>query len=317
MSGYSCRNNGFDIHFAADYYPYGKTLRYFETAAFEEKFLTTQHERDRETGFDYRGARYYDSDLGRFLSLDPLAAKFPAWSAYNYVLGNPISLIDPDGKEPEDIIIRGNNIATRKMEPFLVIKTDLINETIDLEDVPLISQHDPITNKWKEFEPTTINLGQSNVSFQARFLKYVINNSDAMVINFGADIVAGGGIGVSGQVGLFLRGEDAGGIFLYDNGITPSLGFSVGGGIEIGGFFSSSETNSSVSRNSLEGFSYNVFAGAGDKAFSYSKGIKSLLDWTTTSTTISMGFGVGVSKGGLKFSVSESSLSRTLKEPWK
>ena len=95
----------FDIHFAADYYPYGKTLRYFESAAFEEKFLTTQHERDRETGFDYRGARYYDSDLGRFLSLDPLAAKFPAWSPYNYVMGNPLSFTDPDGKEPESIII--------------------------------------------------------------------------------------------------------------------------------------------------------------------------------------------------------------------
>jgi RHS repeat-associated protein len=97
------------VHFAADYYPYGKTLRYFETSTFEEKYLTTQHERDRETGFDYRGARYYDSDLGRFLSLDPLAAKFPEWSAYNYVLGNPIMLIDPDGREPEDWI---KNLAT-------------------------------------------------------------------------------------------------------------------------------------------------------------------------------------------------------------
>ncbi|WP_343786059.1 RHS repeat-associated core domain-containing protein, partial [Wandonia haliotis] len=98
----------FDIHFAADYYPYGKTLRYFETAAFEEKFLTTQHERDRETGFDYRGARYYDSDLGRFLSLDPLAAQFPSWSAYNYVFGNPISLIDPDGRAPQDWVLKDN-----------------------------------------------------------------------------------------------------------------------------------------------------------------------------------------------------------------
>ena len=87
----------FDIHFAADYYPYGKTLRYFETAAFEEKFLTTQHERDRETGFDYRGARYYDSDLGRFLSLDPLAEKRYWLSPYNYVQNNPILRVDPDG----------------------------------------------------------------------------------------------------------------------------------------------------------------------------------------------------------------------------
>ena len=49
---------------------------------------------------DYRGARFYDSDIGRFLSVDPLAADFASWSPYNYVLGNPIMLIDPDGRAP-------------------------------------------------------------------------------------------------------------------------------------------------------------------------------------------------------------------------
>ncbi|MBX2942692.1 MAG: RHS repeat-associated core domain-containing protein [Cyclobacteriaceae bacterium] len=88
------------INYAADYFPYGKVLReYVNTSTGDpEKFLTTQHERDKETGLDYRGARFYDSDIARFLSLDPLAKEFPAWSAYNYVMGNPISLIDPDGK---------------------------------------------------------------------------------------------------------------------------------------------------------------------------------------------------------------------------
>ncbi len=47
---------------------------------------------------DYRGARFYDADVGRFLSLDPLAVEYPNWSDYNYVLGNPIIFIDPDGR---------------------------------------------------------------------------------------------------------------------------------------------------------------------------------------------------------------------------
>jgi RHS repeat-associated protein len=64
--------------------------------------MTTHHERDVETGLDYRGARFYDSDVARFLSLDPLAAQFPEWSAYNYVLGNPVMFVDPDGKAPQD-----------------------------------------------------------------------------------------------------------------------------------------------------------------------------------------------------------------------
>jgi RHS repeat-associated protein len=90
------------ITYIADYFPYGKVLReYVNTGSGAERFLTTQHERDKETGLDYRGARFYDSDISRFLSLDPLATEFPAWSAYNYVMGNPISLIDPTGRSPE------------------------------------------------------------------------------------------------------------------------------------------------------------------------------------------------------------------------
>ncbi|MCH2229808.1 MAG: RHS repeat-associated core domain-containing protein [Crocinitomicaceae bacterium] len=86
------------VKFVADYFPYGKMLRHFNGT--EERYLTTQHERDQETGLDYRGARYYDADVARFLSLDPLATKFPEFSAYNYVMGNPIALVDPDGKAP-------------------------------------------------------------------------------------------------------------------------------------------------------------------------------------------------------------------------
>ena len=91
------------INYAADYFSYGKILReYVNTNTGDpEKFLTTQHERDQETGLDYRGARFYDSDIARFLSLDPLASKFPSWSTYNYVMGNPIALIDPNGKAPK------------------------------------------------------------------------------------------------------------------------------------------------------------------------------------------------------------------------
>ena len=60
----------------------------------------TGKERDSETGFFYFGARYYDSDLMTgWLSVDPLADKYPSLSPYAYCAWNPIKLVDPDGEE--------------------------------------------------------------------------------------------------------------------------------------------------------------------------------------------------------------------------
>ena len=63
----------------------------------DEKYQTTYHERDQETGFDFRGARYYDSEVGRFLSTDPLAAQRSWLTPYNYVQNNPVMRTDPTG----------------------------------------------------------------------------------------------------------------------------------------------------------------------------------------------------------------------------
>ncbi len=114
----------YTVEAVVDYYPYGKILREYHNSE-REKYLTTQHERDAETGLDYRGARFYDADLGRFLSLDPLAADFPDWSDYNYVLGNPLRYIDRDGRSPDDIILKGKNGSS------VTIKTDLIDTEVD------------------------------------------------------------------------------------------------------------------------------------------------------------------------------------------
>ena len=86
-----------------DYYPFGlqmpgRTLTQGPQA--DEDF--TGHELDDETGLHYAGARYYMSALGRWGTPDPLADDFPAWSPYNYVQNNPISLLDPDGQAPMD-----------------------------------------------------------------------------------------------------------------------------------------------------------------------------------------------------------------------
>ena len=71
---------------------------------------STGKERDEETGYSYFGARYYDSDLsGLFLSVDPMANKYPSISPYAYCAWNPIKLVDPDGREIDFSILEKKN----------------------------------------------------------------------------------------------------------------------------------------------------------------------------------------------------------------
>lgn len=96
------------IQNAADHYPYGLRMpgRHYVTENEGDRYQFTGHQFDGETNYDYHGARYYNRELGRYMSVDPLAAQFFNWSSYNYTLGNPIMLIDPNGKAPQDWIRR-------------------------------------------------------------------------------------------------------------------------------------------------------------------------------------------------------------------
>ncbi|MGY6560677.1 MAG: RHS repeat domain-containing protein [Luteibaculaceae bacterium] len=85
-----------------DYYPFGKELRFYKGEP-NEKFLSTQHERDRASNYDHRQARNSTSEFGVFLSVDPHADSYPHATPYSYVENNPIVRIDPDGRDWKDI----------------------------------------------------------------------------------------------------------------------------------------------------------------------------------------------------------------------
>ena len=56
-------------------------------------------EKDSETGLSCFGSRYYSSDLSIWLSVDPMASKYPSLSPYTYCANNPVRVVDPNGEE--------------------------------------------------------------------------------------------------------------------------------------------------------------------------------------------------------------------------
>jgi len=81
------------------YLPYGETKLDQRTSSYHERYTFTGKEKDSETGYYYFGARYYNPDLSLWLSVDPMADKYPSLSPYNYCAWNPMKIVDPDGMD--------------------------------------------------------------------------------------------------------------------------------------------------------------------------------------------------------------------------
>jgi RHS repeat-associated protein len=80
------------------YLPFGENfIEQRVTTDYYTPYTFSAKERDLETGYSYFGARYYDADISIWLSVDPLADKYPSMSAFMYCAGNPVMLVDPDG----------------------------------------------------------------------------------------------------------------------------------------------------------------------------------------------------------------------------
>ena len=68
--------------------------------SYKSKYQFTGKERDNESNYDYFGARYYDSRIGRWEQLELLLDKYPSFSPYIYALNSPLVIKDPNGKDP-------------------------------------------------------------------------------------------------------------------------------------------------------------------------------------------------------------------------
>jgi RHS repeat-associated protein len=96
-----------DVVQTTSYYPFGLVLNQYNgnTASGYQKnkylYNGKELQDDKMTSealnwFDY-GARFYDPQIGRWTTVDPLCEVNRKWSPYNYCKNNPIMFVDPDG----------------------------------------------------------------------------------------------------------------------------------------------------------------------------------------------------------------------------
>jgi RHS repeat-associated protein len=90
-----------------NYYPFGLKHKGYNDVvssngnSVAQKKTYNGKELQDELGLNWHdyGGRNYDTALGRWMNIDPLAEKFYYDSPYVYTTNNPIYYIDPDGKE--------------------------------------------------------------------------------------------------------------------------------------------------------------------------------------------------------------------------
>lgn len=99
----------------SEYEPYGKLLN----RPLTDGPGFTGHVQDAVTGLTYMQQRYYDSGIGRFLSVDPVTANSSTGANFNpywYANNNPYKFTDPDGR-----------IACKSMSQCYGIQTIQVN----------------------------------------------------------------------------------------------------------------------------------------------------------------------------------------------
>lgn len=184
-----------------DYLPYGQE-RYVheELNAPDTAQGFTDKELDDETGLNYYGARYYDSEIGRFIMSDPWQGDLrnpQTLNRYSYVLDNPLFYADPSGMvpDPTDAIALAAGpmapvvlFAKEAVESLIIagIVTSLTGKASDgILTTPVIPQSDPVIVDTAPAQPKNSPLVTPENTQTAPDFTYIpVTPSDNMPLTF-------------------------------------------------------------------------------------------------------------------------------------
>jgi RHS repeat-associated protein len=108
-----------EVYQHVEYFAFGETFVEEHSNTDRTPYLFNGKELDEETGLYYYGARYYDPKTSIWMSMDPLAEKYPNMTPYNYAFNNPVKVVDPDGRDGIVAVDQENKTITIKATIYL------------------------------------------------------------------------------------------------------------------------------------------------------------------------------------------------------
>ena len=127
-----------------EYIPYGEVFVEERNSQFSTNFLFNAKELDNETGLYYYGARYLDPTGAMWLSVDPMWEKYAGMSPYNYCMGNPVKMVDPDGRDFDE---NGEKVASQ-----IEKKLHKISAKLDKDYHKSKIEHSEYTNRKRQID---------------------------------------------------------------------------------------------------------------------------------------------------------------------
>jgi RHS repeat-associated protein len=159
---------------AQDYYPFGLTLasRSFTEGGSSYRFSFNGKENDKELKQQDYGMRIYRPDLGKFLSVDPLADKYPFLTPYQFASNTPIQAVDLDGAEARFFIT--NLMPGNQVVNLVTPATNVTISQLDAIGSQINNALSKVMGKYKTalFIPADQFTSAANENFNQYFANY-------------------------------------------------------------------------------------------------------------------------------------------------